>query len=352
MTSKPELSFVVPLLNEEGSIEALHGQLTQVLSQLGRSYEMVFVNDGSTDRSAAILERIAERDGRVGVIHLRRRFGKATALDVGFRAVQGDLVFTMDGDLQDEPSEVPRLLAKIEEGWDAVSGVKHERKDPLSKTLPSKLFNFVVGRVSGLRLHDFNCGFKVYRREALLGLPLYGELHRYVPVLLHWRGFRVGETKVRHNPRTSGQSKYGFARLLHGFLDLLTVVLITRFRSRPLHLFGLLGALMGALGFLCLAYLATLWFLGLGPIGARPLMTLGVLLMLVGTQLVSVGLLGEMITHTRPPGTEPTHVIRSLSLPGSRNEQPSEVPNAKPPHAANHRAIPASGDRAYQPPPP
>jgi glycosyltransferase involved in cell wall biosynthesis len=345
MTDKLDLSFVIPLLDEEGSLEALHAQLTSVLKELGCSYEILFVNDGSTDSSPSILDRLAEHDPHVGVIHFRRCFGKAAALDAGFEMARGDFICTMDADLQDEPSEVPSFLVKIREGWDLVSGWKQKRRDPLGKTLPSKLFNFVVSRMSGLALNDFNCGFKLYRREALEGVRLYGELHRYIPVLVHWRGFRVTEIPVKHNPRTTGRSKFGVERLLHGFFDLLTVLLITRYRSRPLHLFGLVGVSMSFAGLVCLAYLSALWFMRLGPIGNRPLMTLGVLLLLVGTQFISVGLLGEMINNTRPSDVGKNYVVRTVSRPRASNEQLREIPDAEPVDAARDPQVPAQDRR-------
>jgi len=308
VTAAPEISVVVPFLDEEGSLDELHRKLTTVLEGAGKSFELVFVDDGSRDRSGAIADALAERDPRVGVVHFRRNFGKAAALDAGFRRARGNVVFTMDADLQDDPEEIPHFLAKLDEGYDLVSGWKKKRFDPLGKTLPSKLFNFVVGRVSGLRLNDFNCGFKAYRSAAIQNLDLYGELHRYVPVLVHFRGYRVTQIAVQHHPRRSGVSKYGIERLVKGMFDLLTVMLITRYRSRPLHLFGGVGLFIAFLGFLCLAYLSVIWLMGHG-IGTRPLLTLGVLLMMVGIQLVSTGLLGEMIGNTQAE-RKPNYVVR------------------------------------------
>ena len=293
----PTISIVVPFLDEEGSLEELHSRLTSVLGGIGQSYEILFVDDGSRDRGPSIVDAIADRDPHVGVVHFRRNFGKAAALDAGFRRARGRIVFTMDADLQDDPNEIPNFLAKLSEGYDLVSGWKKKRHDPLGKTLPSKFFNFVVSRSSGLKLNDFNCGFKAYRADSVRGLDLYGELHRYVPVLVHWRGFRVTEIPVVHHPRTTGSSKYGIERMAKGFFDLLTVLLITRYRARPLHLFGGVGLAFAMVGFGCLAYLSIIWFMG-HNIGTRPLLLLGVLLMLVGVQLVSTGLLGEMISST------------------------------------------------------
>ena len=292
--SAPQISIVVPFLDEEGSLEALHAKITEVMASVGRTYEILFVDDGSRDRSARIADGLAERDSHVGVVHFRRNFGKAAALDAGFKRARGEIIFSMDADLQDDPAEIPHFLTKLDEGYDLVSGWKQKRRDPLGKTLPSKVFNIVVAQTSGLKLKDFNCGFKAYRAAALDGLELYGDLHRYVPVLVHFRGFRVTQIPVTHHPRRTGVSKYGVERMVRGFFDLLTILLITRYRTRPLHLFGGVGLAFAAVGFGCLAYLTVLWFQGRG-IGQRPLLLLGVLLVLVGIQLVSTGLLGEMI---------------------------------------------------------
>jgi glycosyltransferase involved in cell wall biosynthesis len=306
--SAPQISIVVPFLDEEGSLEALHAKLTEVMATIGRTYEILFVDDGSRDRSAAIADGLAERDSHVGVVHFRRNFGKAAALDAGFKRARGEIIFSMDADLQDDPAEIPHFLAKLDEGYDLVSGWKQKRRDPLGKTLPSKVFNIVVAQTSGLKLKDFNCGFKAYRAAALDGLELYGDLHRYVPVLVHFRGFRVTQIPVMHHPRTTGVSKYGVERMVRGFFDLLTILLITRYRARPLHLFGGVGLAFAAVGFGCLGYLTVLWFQGRG-IGQRPLLLLGVLLVLVGVQLVSTGLLGEMIGSVQVRD-KPHYVVR------------------------------------------
>jgi glycosyltransferase involved in cell wall biosynthesis len=283
---------------------------------MGDPYEILFIDDGSRDGSARIIESLAERDPAVGYVRFRRNFGKSAALDAGFRRARGDIVITMDADLQDDPNEVPRLIEALESrNLDLVSGWKQKRHDPLGKTLPSKLFNFTVRTLTGLPLNDFNCGLKAYRAEAVDGLDLYGELHRYIPVLVAWRGFSVGEIAVTHHPRKWGHSKYGIERMAKGFFDLLTVILLTRYRRRPLHLFGWAGLIMFLLGFGCLAYLTVLWFLGTG-IGARPLLFLGVLLVTVGVQLISTGLLGEMINSTR--AVEPGYTIRAERAPSLR----------------------------------
>ena len=338
MSPQVDISVVIPLFNEEDSLVELHAKLTEVLRGVGKRYEILFVNDGSRDKSAEILDELALQDPAVGVIHFRRNFGKAAGLDAGFKHARGKIIFTMDADLQDDPKEIPRFLEKLDEGYDLVSGWKKKRHDPLGKTLPSKLFNFTVSRVSGLQLNDFNCGFKAYRRETIEGVDLYGELHRYVPVLVFWRGFRVTQIAVQHHARKHGHSKYGVERMVKGFFDLLTVLLITKFRSRPLHLFGLVGLLFSVLGVGCLAYLAILWFLGMGPIGNRPLMTLGFLLVVVGLQLVSTGMLGEMINNNGPK--EQNYVIRSIHEPRPGHEQLPKIPDAQPDDASDHRSVP------------
>jgi len=289
------ISVVIPVHNEERSVALLLDELGSALEPLGRPWEAVFVDDGSDDGTFSALTRLHAAADNVRVVRLRRNFGKAAALQAGFEAAQGDVVVTIDGDLQDDPTEIPRLLAKLDEGFDLVSGWKTKRRDPWSRRIPSKVFNVVTGRLSGLRLHDLNCGLKAYRAEVLGGLRIYGELHRFIPVLAHYRGFRVAELPVNHRPREHGRSRYGMERYLRGFLDLLTVTFMGRYRHRPLHLFGGLGLVLGGAGSLVLVYMAVLK-LGGEAIGHRPLLTLGVLLVVVGMQFLSLGLLSELIT--------------------------------------------------------
>jgi glycosyltransferase involved in cell wall biosynthesis len=253
------------------------------------------VDDGSTDGSLAALTQLHAETTNVVVVHLRRNFGKAAALQAGFLEARGDVVVTIDADLQDDPAEIPQLLAKLDEGFDLVSGWKTRRNDPLARRLFSRLFNWATGVVSGVRLHDVNCGLKAYRAEVLQGMRLYGELHRFIPVLASYRGFRIAEISVNHRPRAYGRSRYGLARYLRGFFDLLSVTFMGRYKHRPLHLFGSVGLFMGLAGFLILAYLTIIKFGG-AAIGHRPLLTLGVLLVVVGIQFVSLGLLSELIT--------------------------------------------------------
>jgi len=289
------ISVVVPLLNEERSLEELYEELTRALEPLHEPWEVVFVDDGSTDGSMAVLASLAEQTTNVVVVHLRRNFGKAAALQAGFVEAQGDVVVTIDADLQDDPAEIPRLLAKLDEGFDLVSGWKTRRNDPFLRRLFSRWFNWATAVVSGVRLHDINCGLKAYRAEVLHGLRIYGELHRFIPILASYLGFRVAEIPVNHRPRPHGKSRYGPERYLRGFFDLLSVTFMGRYRHRPLHLFGGLGVLMGAIGFVILTYLTMLWFWGHG-IGGRPLLMLGVLLVVVGIQFVSLGLMSELLT--------------------------------------------------------
>jgi dolichol-phosphate mannosyltransferase len=289
------ISIVVPLHDEERSVALLYDELRAALEPLGTPWEAIFVDDGSTDGTFAALTRLHNSEQNVRVVRLRRNFGKAAALGAGFDQARGETVVTIDGDLQDDPAEIPRLLAKLDEGFDLVSGWKTRRRDPLSRRLLSKVFNRVTGALSGIRLHDMNCGLKAYRAEVVHGVRLYGELHRFIPVLAHYRGFRIAELPVNHRPREHGRSRYGVERYIRGFLDLLTVSFIGRYRHRPLHLFGGLGLILGVLGTAVLAYLTVLKAMG-NSIGQRPLLLLGVLLVVIGLQFFSLGLISEMIT--------------------------------------------------------
>lgn len=307
-----ELSVVVPVLDEAGSLAILYRELTEVLERLQGPYELIFVDDGSRDESFRILEKLHRQDDRVRVLQLRRNFGKAAALSVGFAHARGQVIATLDADLQDDPAELPRLLATLEDGNDLVSGWKMHRQDPVSKRWPSRLFNAVTGRLTGLRLHDFNSGFKVYRRAVVEEMRLYGELHRFIPILAARRGFAVGEVPVNHRPRRFGRSKYGAARFVRGFLDLLTVLFLTRYTRRPLHLFGGLGLLSLGTGVLVNLYLTVLWILGTRPIGNRPLLAFGVLCILVGIQFFSLGLLSELVLSFQARSSEDVSIRSRL----------------------------------------
>ena len=294
---QPDLSIVIPLLNEAESLPELYQQVLTAMEPTGKSFEILFIDDGSRDGSFEIIRRMREGDKRIRGIQFRRNYGKSAALAVAFEAVRGEVVVTMDSDLQDDPGEVPAMIDQLEEGYDLVSGWKQRRQDPITKTLPSKLFNWVTGWVSGLRLRDFNCGLKAYRREVVENIPVYGDLHRYLPVLAHWSGFRVTERPVQHHPRKYGTSKFGIGRFTHGLFDLLTVYFVSNYTRRPLHLFGSFGLLSFGIGFGFAMYLTWLWLNGIG-IGTRPLLQLSVLLMVLGIQLTSIGLIAEMIAHS------------------------------------------------------
>ncbi len=296
-TTVPRISVVVPLYNEDESLPELYEQIRSTLAAEEWTYEIIFVDDGSRDGSLRVLEELARRDENVRVISLRRNYGKSAGLGTGFQAARGTYVVTMDADLQDSPQEIPALIAKLDEGFDLVSGWKKKRYDPISKTWPSKFFNSVTSLLSGIRLHDFNCGLKAYRLEVVKDLPVYGELHRFLPVLAHKMGYRIGELPVQHRARKYGRTKFGASRFLNGFLDLLTVLYISDWTRAPLHLFGLIGLIFTLLGFGINLYLTIgKLFAGI-PIGNRPLLFLGVLLMVVGIQFFSFGLIAEMIVN-------------------------------------------------------
>jgi glycosyltransferase involved in cell wall biosynthesis len=300
------ISVIVPVYNEEGSLEELHQELAAVFKgTLPGPVEFIFVDDGSRDGSWSMLTRLAVIDPRVRAIRFRRNFGKAAALTAGFQAARGQRIITLDADLQDNPAEIPRFLARLDNGFDVVSGWKRTRHDPWHKVIPSRVFNWMVSGLTGCHLHDHNCGFKLYRSEVVREVEIYGELHRFVPVLAHARGFRVTEIEVGHRPRRHGASKYGVSRFLKGFLDLLTVRFLTRFYQRPLHVLGGVGLTLLALGALGLVYLAVLWVLGYRPIGNRPMLFYSIPLLIVGVQLLSLGILAELVTayNIRPGET-------------------------------------------------
>src|SRR5688500_18627089 len=292
-----EVSVLIPVLDEESTVADLAARVAAVLDRLGKPFEVVFVDDGSRDSTAARLREAHRLARRVKLVRLRRNFGKAAALCAGYDHSLGRVLVTMDGDLQDDPEEIPRFLAALDErGLDLVSGWKRRRRDPMTKRWPSRLFNAVTHRLARVELHDFNCGFKAYRREVLDQVAVYGELHRYIPVLASRRGFAVGEIEVQHHPRRHGRSKYGWDRFYKGLLDLITVLFITRYTRRPLHLFVALGIGFFTAGLGINLYLAYLWFFRGEFLSNRPLLLLGVLLMLLGIQVLTTGLIAEMIT--------------------------------------------------------
>lgn len=305
-----KLSIVIPLYNEHESLVELHSRILDAVRGMDAEYEIIFVDDGSTDGSYGVLRDICGRDGNVRIIRFLANSGKAAGLQAGFDAVTGDTIITMDADLQDDPAEIPALVAALEDGCDMVSGWKRDRHDPPSKTVPSKFFNMVVRFFSGLPLHDFNCGLKIYRSDVVRSFRIYGELHRYIPVLAKYHGFRVGEIPVRHHPRKHGRSKYGARRLVAGFLDLLTVILLTRYTSKPLHFFGSVGLVFCFFGALVWAFILKLWVeSGFRNIrGHQPLLVGGVFLFLLGVQFISTGLLAELITHSRMERQRTYHI--------------------------------------------
>jgi glycosyltransferase involved in cell wall biosynthesis len=292
------ISVVIPVYNEEQSLRPLYEALTAQLAQEGRNYELIFVDDGSSDGSFSVLQALHDCDTHVHVVRFRRNFGKTPALVAGFAHSRGEVIFTMDADLQDDPGEIPQFLQRLAEGYDLVSGWKHPRLDPITKTLPSWFFNRMVSGSTGVRLHDINCGFKAYRRELIDDLKLYGELHRFIPVLAHRRGFRVAELKVRHHPRRYGKSKFGARRFLRGFLDLLMVLFLVTYMRTPLRLFGTLGILSLLAGIGVDLEIVLDRFLPFGshePIHNRPLLFVGIMLIIFGISFVLTGLQSEMI---------------------------------------------------------
>ncbi|PIQ85335.1 MAG: glycosyltransferase [Candidatus Omnitrophica bacterium CG11_big_fil_rev_8_21_14_0_20_45_26] len=290
------LSIVIPVYNEAASLAELHAELSETLRDLNVLYEIIFVDDGSTDNSMAQFKKLQMQDPHVKWVKFRSRFGKSAALAAGFKMTKGSAVLTLDGDLQDNPSEIPRFLERLQEGFDVVSGWKHKRKDPLSRRILSRIYNGVTAIMSGIKLHDFNCGMKAYRREVLQEIHLYGELHRYIPILAAWRGFRITEQRVIHRPRKYGKSKYGVSRLMSGCLDLFTVVFLTKFTKKPSHFFGTIGIFLTLSGFVIDCYILYLRLLHGNIQNRYPLLFLGVLLTIVGIQFFSTGLIAEMIT--------------------------------------------------------
>lgn len=288
-----KLSIIVPMYNEEESVKLLHKKILDSVRDRWQ-YEIIFIDDGSTDASVARVKEIITEDANVHLIVFRKNFGKAAALQAGFHNSTGDIVITMDADLQDDPKEIPRFVERLDEGYDLVSGWKQKRHDPLEKRLPSKLFNKVTSHLSGVHLHDFNCGFKAYRREVVDSIDVYGELHRYIPVLAYRKGFRITEIVVEHHAREFGKSKYGFERYLRGLFDSMTVAFLGKFYDRPMYFFGKIGLALCAVGGIICLYLTVLWCMG-QAIGSRPLLMLGVLLLILGVQMFSTGFIGDML---------------------------------------------------------
>lgn len=312
------LSIVIPVYNESDSLAELFAELADVARAQGLDLDVVFVDDGSTDSSWEVIQRLAADDDRVRGIRFRRNFGKAAALSAGFHASHGRIVMTLDGDLQDDPHEIPRFLAELENDLDVVSGWKKVRHDPWHKVFPSRVFNWLVSSMTGVKLHDHNCGMKCYRREVLGEVRLYGELHRFVPVLAAARGYRVGEIPIQHRARKFGYSKYGVRRFVKGFLDLLTVKFLTGFGQRPQHLLGTVGLFCFLIGGLGLTYMAGYWIVDHlnpywegKPLHERPLVLYSLGALLFGGQLMSIGFLAELITAHQSRDVEPYSIAES-----------------------------------------
>ncbi len=325
---RPWLSIVIPFYNEEDNVRPLHEQIIQALDGLGKPYEVIAVDDGSTDRTLAALEEILKDDPRWSVVVLRRNFGQTAALSAGFDRIRGDVIVTLDGDLQNDPADIPKLLELIE-AYDMVSGWRADRKDPfVSRRLPSMLANWLISATTGIRLHDYGCTLKAYRREVVDNLRLYGELHRFIPAIASWMGISIAEVKTNHRPRRFGRSKYTIARTVRVLLDLITVKFFLSFRTKPIQVFGLLGLAAAAIGGGLLVYLASLKLLMAQPIGGRPLLLLSVLLMLLGVQLVGMGLLGEMVARVYHESQgKPIYMVKKI-IPGQQERARHEGPFA------------------------
>lgn len=299
-----DLTLVIPLYNEEESLPELMAWIDRVVKANGIHHlEAILIDDGSTDESWAVISTLHNTYPWIKGIRFRRNYGKSAALQKGFEAATGDVVITMDADLQDSPEEIPELMRMIQvDKYDLVSGWKKDRKDPIGKTLPSKLFNAVTRRASGIKLHDFNCGLKAYKNEVVKNVEVYGEMHRYIPVIAKWAGFRrIGEKVVNHQPRKFGYSKFGWERMLNGFLDILSIMFVGKFGKRPMHLFGTLGVLFFLVGFGILAYLSYLKIIeDIGRISDRPVFFFGIVTLIIGSQLFLTGFLAEMISRNAP----------------------------------------------------
>lgn len=309
-----ELSVIIPVFNEEANIRPLYSQLKQTLEGLGKRYEIIIVDDGSTDGSLEVLRELCKEDGSLKVVRLRRNFGQTPAFSAGFDEASGDVVVTLDADLQNDPADIPLLLAKAEEGYDVVSGWRKNRKDPLlTRRFPSMVANALISQVTGVKLHDYGCSLKAYRREVVKNVDLYGELHRFIPALASWMGISLAEVAVTHHPRRYGKSKYGLSRTPRVILDLLTVRFLLSYSTRPIHIFGSLGILTSFLGAIILAYLGFVRLVLQRSIADRPVLLLGILLFVVGVQFVTMGLLAELTIRTyHEARNKPTYMVREI----------------------------------------
>ena len=309
-----DLSVVIPVRNEAPSLDELYRELTRTLEQWGRSYEIILVDDGSTDESFATLARLQARDARLRVIRFRRNFGQTAAFSAGFAHARGALIVTSDGDLQNDPKDIPALVATLEKGYDIVCGWRKNRKDAwLSRLVPSRIANRLISWATGVRLHDYGCSLKVFRAEVVKPLRLYGEMHRFIPAIASEQGVAIAEIVVGHQPRKHGRSNYGISRSVRVMLDLLTVKFLLSYSTRPVQIFGLIGLVMGAIGVSITGYLAYVKYFQFQAIGNRPLLTFGVLFIMAGVQLVTVGLLAELLSRTYHESQDkPTYVIREV----------------------------------------
>lgn len=299
MAKVNNVSVVIPVFNEEASLRTLYSNLKKVLASLKSKHEIIFVDDGSNDRSFTVIKGLRAKDKSVKAVRFQRNFGKASALSAGFKKANGSIIFTMDADLQDNPEDIPKFIKELDNGYDLVSGWRFRRNSPFMRKLSSRFYNRLTTLFTGVKLHDFNSGFKAYKRNVVKSLKLYGEMHRYLPILAHMNGFRIGEVKVSNSPRIHGKSKYGTSRLIRGFFDLISVKFLMSYTKRPLHLFGRLGLLFGIIGLLIGLFMVNLWFQGVEII-QKPLLLLAILLMVLGAQFFSIGLLGDMISNNNP----------------------------------------------------
>lgn len=321
MKSNVEISIVIPVLNEEGNVQPLYSSIKEVMDGLNRDYEIIFIDDGSTDKTFAILEELQARDEKIVVLRLRKNFGQTAALSAGFDYSRGEIIITMDGDLQNDPKDIPKFLEKIKD-YDVVSGWRVKRKEPfLTRRLPSIMANWLISTVTGVKLHDYGCTLKAYRKDVIKSIRLYGEMHRFIPALASWIGVSLTEIEVNHHPRRSGTSKYGLFRTVKVFLDLITVKFLQSFSTKPIQAFGLMGLLSGGIGFLIAIYLSLEKFLYGHEIGGRPLLLLGIFLMIIGLQLIIMGLLAEMMARIyHESQNKPIYILKKI-LKGERSSE-------------------------------
>jgi len=316
-----DISIVIPVFNEEDNLEILYSQLKRVLERIGKSYEIILVDDGSTDSSFNVMEKLHKRDNHVRIIGFRRNFGQSAAFSAGFDFAKGNIIVTMDADLQNDPVDIPRLLGKLEEGYDIISGWRVDRKDGFfTRQLPSRIANSLISMITGVQLHDYGCSLKAYRAVVVRNVRLYGEMHRFIPALASWMGIKIGELPVNHAPRMSGKSKYGIMRTIRVILDLLTVKFLLGYSTRPIQVFGLLGVISLFIGMILGAYLTTIKLAFDQPLSDRPLLLFAILLIIFGVQLITMGLLGELVVRNYDDSRQkPTYMIKEVLGDGPRH---------------------------------